>query len=483
MSSPLSFVPDESAVPAPKARQGIAPLGGAAVSFRSPAWLMRFVYVEMACQVALLLPSVAGARVFIRTAAFAGSVLLVLFLRGPREEHPAKRVALFALGIVGLSIFHPTTNTILAGIATLAFNIAILGPIFWVPRIRIDLKTLRHLFFVFWVFQTASASLGVLQVYFPGRFQPAAASVLTETYVQGLQITLQSGVQVLRPMGLTDTPGGAGMGGVYAVLLACGFLLDRPRMPFRIALLGSICVGCFTVYICQVRALFVMLVVSLIAMLAPFVLQGRMSRLMKVGLPVAAVGLASLGLALAIGADAVTGRLSTLFDDSFGNVYYSNRGLFLEHTFTNLLPEYPFGAGLGRCGMMRAYFGDEYNASSPPIWAEIQWTVWLLDGGVPLMLLYSSAIVMTIREALRTAMRLGPGHEDIGKWAAVLAGYSVGVLACTFGWCPFAGTVGVDFWVLNAALFAASRQLRLSHQGDVGAVANVVRGKVSRGGA
>ena len=463
--SATPIVSDAPALPRPRANQRRARLGLPAVVLRSPNWLMGFVFLEMGCQVALLLPSVAGSRVFVRSAAFAGSLLLVLLLRGPREDHPSRGVAMLALSVVALAIFHPTTNTVLAGVATFALDLAVLGPIFWVPRIRMDLTTIRRLFFVFWVFHTASASLGVLQLYYPGQFQPAAASNLSDSYVQGLQITLENGTRVLRPMGLTDTPGGAGTGGVYSVLLASAFLLDRPRAFFRIALLASICVGCFMLYMCQVRALVVMLVVSLIAMMAPFVLQRRMGRLLKVGLPVVAIGALAFSLSLAIGSEAVTGRLSTLFEGSIGSVYYSNRGIFLEDTFYNLLPQYPFGAGLGRCGMMRVYFGDEYNAASPPLWAEIQWTLWLFDGGVPLMILYTLAILMAIREGLRTATRRGPGHEDLSKWAAVLVGYSVGAFASTFGWCPFAGTFGVDFWLLNAAVFAAARQLSASRRG------------------
>ena len=43
--------------------------------------------------------------------------------------------------------------------------------------------------------------------------------------------------------------------------------------------------------------------------------------------------------------------------------------------------------------MMLHYFGDRYNAESPQIWAEIQWTGWLLDGGIPLMIAAAAANV------------------------------------------------------------------------------------------
>lgn len=425
-----------------------------------PHWLLRFIFVEMACQLLLLLPSIAGSRQVIRSIAFAASLLLALLLPGPRVDHPSRGVAILALLVIGVSIFHPTTNTILAGVATLALNLAILGPIFWVPRLRIDLATVRRLFFVFWAFQTASAFFGVLQVYFPGRFQPATTIIYDDSTIDSLRITLANGARIVRPMGLTDTPGGAGMGAVYSILFAAGFLLDRPRFFFRLALFASMLVGCFTLYLCQVRSMLVMLVISFIAMTVPFVAQRRLGRLFAVVLPLAAAGIVGFVLAVTIGGDAVMGRLSSLFDGDPRDIYYANRGNFVKYTFVDLLPEYPLGAGLGRWGMMGTYFGDRFNAASPPLWAEVQWTGWLFDGGVALMILYATALVLALREAMRIAVRVAfVGDQELNKWAAVLAGYGVSVVAGTFAATPFAGTLGIDFWLLMATVFAASRQL------------------------
>ena len=51
--------------------------------------------------------------------------------------------------------------------------------------------------------------------------------------------------------------------------------------------------------------------------------------------------------------------------------------------------------------MMASYFGDQYNPDSPPIWAEIQWTGWLIDGGLPLMLAAAAGMLVALREAFR----------------------------------------------------------------------------------
>jgi hypothetical protein len=432
----------------------------AAPRLQSSQWLLRYLGVEIACQVALLFPSIAGSRVVIRTAAFASSLLLVMFLPGPREDHPARKFAVLALSIVGLSIFHPDTNNLATGVGTFALTLAILGPIFWVPRIRVDVGVVRKLFLVFWLFQAASAAMGVLQVYFPGRFQPAMTTVYQDqSYINGLQITLANGDRVFRPMGLTDVPGGAGIGAVYTILFSCAFLLDRPRAWFRALLLGSLFLACFTLYLCQVRAFLVILAAGFAAMIGTFIYQRRVGRLFAIAVPVGAVATAAFLAAVAVGGNAVTDRIGTLFASDPGEVYYSNRGMFLQHTFVDLLPDYPIGAGLGRWGMITSYFGER-NPSSPPIWVEIQWTGWLLDGGVLLMILYGAALVVTIGTSLRMAGRRSlPGEEELSRWAAVLAMYGVSVLALTFSSCPFAGTLGIDFWLLNITVFAASRQL------------------------
>jgi hypothetical protein len=397
--------------------------------------------------------------VVFRSAAFAASLLGVLLLRGSGEAHPSRKLAIAALAILGVSTFHPESSGIPVALATFFLNFAIVAPIFWVPRIRIDVSTVRKLIFAFWAVQAASAAVGALQVYYPGQFQLSAASVLSDEQLGALQITLANGARVSRPMGLTDSPGGAGIGASYCILLAAGLLVDRPRIWLRSLLVASMCVGCFTLYLCQIRSLLIMVLISLIAMAFPLVVQGRLGRLATFGLPLVATALFAFSLATAIGGEAVTGRLSTLIEENPSTVYYSNRGFFLHHTFSQLLPEYPLGAGLGRWGMMRTYFGNSGDVNAP-IWVEIQWTGWLLDGGVPLMVAQAGCLLVAVREAARLALRNDAPARELAKFAAMIAGYSVGALALTFNSCPFASTMGLDFWLLNATLFTASRQLR-----------------------
>ena len=116
------------------------------------------------------------------------------------------------------------------------------------------------------------------------------------------------------------------------------------------------------------------------------------------------------------------------------------------------LPDYPLGAGLGRWGMVNQYFGGGRNA----LWAEIQLTGWLFDGGILLLLAYPVTVVAAVWQGVRTALRHWSSPELDG-WAAVIGGYNVGALALTFS-CPlFMSTAGVEFWLINATLLQVAR--------------------------
>jgi hypothetical protein len=145
-------------------------------------------------------------------------------------------------------------------------------------------------------------------------------------------------------------------------------------------------------------------------------------------------------------------------------VYYNaNRGEQLENGFTYLLPTYPLGAGLGRWGMMRVYFGDESNIDSPSIWAELQFPAWILDGGVILMILYCLALLAAVfyevriaRDAIDPKLRLA---------APMIVAANMGVLALVFGFTPFTTQIGMQYWFLAGALHGVAQASGLfSHE-------------------
>jgi hypothetical protein len=428
-----------------------------------PVFLFAFVIGEIASQLALLFQFFAPARIIVRTAAFVGNLIYLFVLQRPGgARHPAWPMAILSLVVVVASILHPDTSNAWAGMASAALYAAVLAPIFWVPRIHLNERSVYQVFLLLWMFHSASAVVGALQAYFPGSFQPAlSTSVAESATLVGLQINLSDGSQIFRPMGLTDSPGGAAVGAVYSVMLGSGFLLDRrTSWPFRAVIIVAMAMGLVALYLTQVRSLLIMLWVSLLALALPLSLQKRLPQFGALIGTCAAIAFFGFGAAVAVGGQDVVDRFFTLVSDDPRTVYYTNRGLFLQHTFQDLLPAYPLGAGLGRWGMVYHYFGGG-PGSAEPLWAEIQWTAWLFDGGVLLMILYSLAILRTLKVCLEIAANENLAEPELRKWAAVLFGYGVGAVAVTFNAPIFQSTGGVDFWILNATVFAAASQSQL----------------------
>jgi hypothetical protein len=229
---------------------------------------------------------------------------------------------------------------------------------------------------------------------------------------------------------------------------------------FRVVLLLSMGIGLFALYVCQVRSLLVMLLPALVASVWSQLSGLRVGRAIAIAAPVLATAVVALAFAMTVGGDAVSGRLNTLIAGDPGSIYFSNRGIFLQSTLSDLVPQYPFGAGLGRWGMMFSYFGDRYNAESRPIWAEMQWTGWLLDGGIPLVIAAGTAMFLALFEGFRAATSRDPALRGLSGLSGMLLGYSMGLVALTFSGCPFASNFGLDFWLINAAVFAAVSQAK-----------------------
>lgn len=427
-------------------------------STTEPMWLLAFLWMQIACQLALLSNYVDPFRVLVRVAAFGGSLILLCFLPGKGSTHPSARPALWVVGIVGLALLHPTTNSALSGLAQALMYLAILAPLFWVPRLRIDTSVLYRLLFTLWVFHVVSSGLGILQIYFPGRFQPHLSSVIVakgENYINQLCITTSSGQRVFRPMGLTDIPGGVATAGFYVVLFGIGFFFVQRRLGARLFCVGCMIVGMVSLYLSQVRSVLVMLAFCLCAFSIWLLRRGEIGRLALLAAVLFTVVLAGFTWADSLGGDSISTRLTSLIDDRPREVYYRNRGIFLEYTVFDLMPRYPLGAGIGRWGMSMAYFGDNSDPERSALWAEIQWTGWLLDGGIPLILVYLIALV----EALRTAWNIAAlgQRNDLWLWGGLLLAYNLGACVITFNYPFFMSQSGLEFWLLNAAFFAAAR--------------------------
>ncbi len=425
-------------------------------------WLVRFALFHLGCQLLLLVPGLSSIRLVLRIAAFGVSLSFLVLIPSARAQRtPLRTCALCIVGVLAFEFLHPESSGPLAALASIMLNLAVLAPIFWVPRTGTSTANLQSLVTTLWLFYTVSAVLGVLQAYFPGQFQPPLSAVLaanSRNHLAAFEIQLASGMRVFRPMGLTDTPGGAAFAGLYAVLLGTGMLLSA-RPPFRgtrLVAAGSMMAGLMCMYLCQVRSVLVMAGVCTITLLGLLLLTGRISRLVGLLGAVGAIIPAAFVLALSIGGKAMTDRLSTLVEATPGTVYYANRGRFLETTLYQYLPQYPLGAGLGRWGMVYSYFGSTANS----LWVEIQWTAWLFDGGVGMIVLYVAAILMASWGCLKVSLgRVGGGEASLSLWGSVIVAYNVGALAICFNFPLFNATGGVEFWLLNMAVLCAAQNV------------------------
>ena len=442
----------------PAAPEAVAPRG----FWSSPQLVPGFVLLQLVCQIALLVEALSPLRVVFRILSFGASLVLLSLVPGRHLRHPALPFVFAAMVVTTLNMFHPETSSVLAGLAQLGIQFSIMAPLLWVTRLRMDPVTFRRTVALLFLFNAASAAVGVLQVYFPGRFQPALSTVIGsmgDAYTESLQFETATGQRVFRPFGLTDIPGGAATGAFYSVLLGSGFLISSKRGWIRALSIGGIFLGLVSLYLCQVRAIAVMLLVCMLGIAIVLALNGRLMRMTKLVLVVGGFAIVGFGGAVTIGGDTITQRWGTLLEREAGEVYYSNRGYFLDGALSYFLPKYPLGAGLGRYGMANAYFGDNQDPSRPPLWAEIQWTAWIFDGGAPVLVLYPLGLLVALFWALRLAF-LRDDTQEFWLWGSILFGFNMGAIAITFSYPFFMSQPGLVFWLLNAALFGAHHHAR-----------------------
>jgi hypothetical protein len=434
---------------------------GRALRSQNPSriWLIAFVVGHLGFQLALLVPWFSGVRAILRSGDFGASLLFLAVVPGnPKVSLPIRAWATAILLVLVLECFHPDGGSVAAVLGQTLLYVAILGPIFWMPRLTVEARLFEKVMLLLWLFYAAGAVVGVLQAYFPGRFQPELSSAfdgMGRDYVSSLQIRLTSGEHIFRPMGLTNVPGGAASGALYAILFGTGVILS-PKAPFfgaKAAAILTMLVGAMCLYLCQVRSMVVMTAICLIVMMVLAALSGRVSRLAAIVASVAVVTPAAFMLAVSLAGTAVTDRLGTLVKSDAGTVYYNNRGHFLENTVYHALPKYPLGAGMGHWGMVSAYAGTSLRR----FWVEIQWTGWIYDGGVPLVLAYLGAVLASSWCGLQIARgKLGQNERGLSVWAAVVVAYNVGTLALCFNYVPFIGNSGLEFWLINASLICAA---------------------------
>jgi hypothetical protein len=409
----------------------------------------------------LFLPGSQAYRLPIRTGAYAVSLVAFVvwwFDRGGRQrgKHPATGWIMLTMLWLVLMLLHPDTVS-LAGVAQICLYFAILCPVFWAPAYVFSRHRLIRALVVLLICNGINSMVGVMQVYNPDRWMPRQLSSVYSG--QGGDMILASstfiglnGRVMIRPPGLFDAAGAVAGAAMVATILGLIFCLEPMAWWKRGASLAFAVAGMSALYLSHVRAAFVMTLGMMAAYLVLLLAQNQKKRV--VGFGVLSFGLVFVGLSIAttLGGDSVADRFRTLLEDDPRKLYYQSRGIQVESAMTELVDEYPLGAGLGRTGMLSYYFGES-GPVSRGLFAEVQPNAWMLDGGVPLVGLYGLVLIVTLFGDLSLIRSLADPEDRLV--ATIVVAANVGTIGLVFTFVPFGTAVGMQFWFLEGMLRGA----------------------------
>jgi hypothetical protein len=347
----------------------------------------------------------------------------------------------------------------------MAVYFAVMSPLLWAPEFVKSPEQLARIIWILLLCSGANSVVGVLQVYDPNRWLPAEFSNILMSGKSGLDTLVYVGAQgqrIIRPPGLFDSPGAVAGPGMFAALLGLVFAVSAIPIWRRALSLIIAGAGLAAIYLSQVRVSLVASVVMMAAYAFISFRQGRAARASQFSILSAGVVVAALSVAVALAGSAITDRVNSLFAEDPIAVYKGARGALLTYTFSDLLYQYPLGAGLGRWGMASGYFGSS-NPSSTGIWAEIQFTGWMIDGGVLMIAAYLGALAATSISQWRIA--LDTRYPRLAVCAAVVLAAGLGPALMIVSFTPFVTQVGIQYWFLAGALHGVAYRCSVTGNG------------------
>ena len=451
--------------PGPKPRPQPARAKAAKPAEKAPpwGWLEWFTVMQTFMPAILFIPGISAVRTATRIMAY----LLGLFawagvVAGPKKgttagSFPAKPWLIFSMVWLTLSLAHPNSYSPIASLGHVVLYISILSPAFWAGDAVASPQQLRRVLAVLFLCNAASATMGLGQVFYPQRLNPPVIPVLAfhESNKGDLTYETADGRRVLRPCGLTDTPGAAAPAGAATALIGLCFALRPIPWWRRLASVGLAFIGVAVIYYSQVRSSLVMLAICIVTVTGLFIYRrDYRSATVLAGGGAAMIGGALLWVARTMGGR-VFDRFGTLLNNSPVNVYSFNRGHFVMHAF-EVLFENPLGYGLGWWGMVHQALRDPFRIS--PVWVEVMMQAWAIDGGFPLLIGYGGAVVVAMLDSLRIA--LTNRDRELSFWAAVVVAQNLSSVALCFSYPTFLSPTGLQFWLLAATLHAADAQSR-----------------------
>jgi hypothetical protein len=262
------------------------------------------------------------------------------------------------------------------------------------------------------------------------------------------------GRRIIRPPGLFDSPGAVCGPAMITVLLGLFFTVRSSGLLKKLLASALAMAGLAAIYLSHVRSS--LIVVTVMVLVLSGLLMFNRKQKAKGTLLIGLYGLlimAAFFVAVGLGGQSVRERFTSLLESDPLELFYASRGEQLEYGFRTLLAEYPFGAGLGRWGMINVHFADPYNFKSSPIWAEVQPNAWILDGGVILLALYGIALALNTRANVGLVLRAATPDRRLLTLAVLAA--NLGTLALIFSFTPFTSQIGMQYWLLSGALQGA----------------------------
>jgi hypothetical protein len=426
-------------------------------------WVELFAAIQLVWGVVLFLPSVQPYRMYIRAVPYLASLgALAIVPRALRAPLPASsKWLLAAMVLLAANLLHADTVAS-SGIAQVVFQLSIAAPMFWVGRFAWSEARLARLVRIIFLASLASAAIGVLQVMWPDWFLPPEFSTLARRlnpdFLDALSYVGPDGRPIIRPPGLSDLPGGAAVAGLTTVLLGVAYLShDRAGRLFQIFAAAAAGVGMTALYLTQVRSLTAMAAIGVIVLAATRLRQGRIVTSVWVTAVGGALVVASFMWAASIGGKSIETRFAGMLETGLLTTFQESRGSFLSYTLRELLFRFPFGAGLGRWGMMDVYFKDPAAWQTPPIHVEIQITGWLLDGGILMWVFYGGALYAACRLAYTSVV--DRSIEPLQYLAAIVLSFQLAVIGLCLAGPVFNTQLGVLFWTVTGALFGTRRAL------------------------
>lgn len=427
-------------------------------------WIEAFIAVQFLWGALIFLPGAQQYRGYIRALPYV--VSLGMLARSTIQRRTGTSLArgsglmICALILLVVNLLNPQSQ-LYAGIAQCVFQLSIAAPLFWTPKAVRSPAVFERVLMLVFILNAASAGLGVLQVYFPDRFMPPEFSSLgfqlNQYFLDGLTYTGNDGRAIVRPPGLSDQPGAAALAGALTAIVGFGLLLRRRNPVHVAAILAAIASGFAAIYLSQVRTALLATVGASVLMALVAVRRRRFAGASWVLLAGGVILVSSFLWATSLGGESVSTRFNDLGGSGAIEAYRKGRGVYVTETVGALLDRYPLGAGVGRWGMINAYFGSRGAQESAPIYVEIQLTGWLLDGGVLMWLLYGGATIIATLHAFRVTATRNDGLVEVAILTFALESY---ILVLAMGSPVFNTQLGVLFWTLAGGLHGAVSQAR-----------------------